>query len=205
MKFEQELKSQFVIPVIRHQDASDILSLCEALADGGLKVLEITLMSDAAYQVIKKLSLRSDLLIAAGTVLNDEQAKKAIDAGAKLLVSPGLNADAVNYALAHAVPFIPGVLTPTEIIQAHALGCEMVKVFPISSMGGISYIKNLQGPFPKMKFMATGGIEPVEIGDYKKSGVSCIGLGSHLTPKEKITARDWKGITSFVQELLKQV
>lgn len=205
MNLEQELKNQFVIPVIRHQDEKDLLSLCEALIDGGLKILEVTLMSDSAFNVINQLSKRSDIIIAAGTVLSVEQAKRSIDAGAKFLVSPGLNIDAVQVALQNKTPFIPGCLTPTEVMAAKETGCDTVKIFPISSVGGISYIKNLQGPFPSMKWMATGGITLEDIPAYKKSGVTCIGLGGNLTPQDMIASKNWKMISQNVQLILKQI
>ena len=123
------MKEQFAIPVIREENADNLESICLALADGGLKILEITLMSDAALTVINKLSKRSDLTIGAGTVLNAEQAKQAINNGATFLVSPGLDENAVNFAASQKILFFPGVMTPTEIIKAHALNCEMVKIF----------------------------------------------------------------------------
>jgi 2-dehydro-3-deoxyphosphogluconate aldolase/(4S)-4-hydroxy-2-oxoglutarate aldolase len=199
------MNDQFAIPVIRETDASSLESICLALADGGLKILEITLMSESALPVISKLSKNNDLLIGAGTVLNRQQAEKAIAAGAKFLVSPGLNEDAVKYSGSQNIPFYPGVMTPSEIMRAQELGCEMVKIFPASNLGGISYIKAMHGPFPKMKWMATGGIGLKDLNEYLKSPVTCVGLGSQMTPSEKIKAKDWKALQQLAEAHVSEV
>lgn len=196
------IENQFVIPVIREKDEETLYSLCMALRDGGMKVLEVTLMSEAAFKVIQRLSNEKDLRIGAGTVLNTAQAKQSLDAGAKFLVSPGLDIPSVKYAIDHNILFIPGVMTPSEIMAAKNLDLKIVKVFPVSSLGGTDYIKNLAGPFPNMKWMATGGITPKDISHYRASGISAIGLGSQLTPKEKIVSRDWKGISEIAKSIL---
>lgn len=202
MKFEQDFHKQFIIPVIRHTQEEDLYSLCSALIDGGLTILEVTLMSEAALKVIKKLSAESGLIIGAGTVLNETQVEKAIAAGAKFLVSPGLHEDSVKKALSHNTPFIPGVLSPSEIMHALSLGCDMVKLFPASSVGGPAYIKTLKGPFPEMNWMVTGGISFDEIPFYRKAGVNCIGLGSNLTSAELIEQKNWKEITKLTKDFL---
>lgn len=179
----EKLHEQYVIPVLRETDEEKLYSLAKNLAEGGLKVLEVTLMSETALKVIKRLSTEKELIIGAGTVLDQSSAQKAIEAGAKFLVSPGLNEGAVVFARNHNIPFIPGVMTPTEIMQATSLGCEVIKIFPISTMGGVSYLKNLKGPFPKLKVMASGGIGLSDISDYFKEGTFCVGAGSQLTPE----------------------
>lgn len=179
----EKIHEQFAIPVLREADEEKLYSLGKALADEGLKVLEITLMSDSALKVIKRLSSEKELIIGAGTVLDQEMAKKAMDAGAKFLVSPGLNEGAVVIARNNNVPFIPGVLTPSEIMQAISLGCEVIKIFPVSNVGGVSYLKNLKGPFPKLKVMSSGGIGLTDLKDYFEAGAFCVGVGSQLTPE----------------------
>ena len=200
MSVLESLKTQFAIPVIRENDSSTLESICLALADGGLKVLEITLMSDAAYEVIKKLSVRSDLVIGAGTVLNSADVEKAIQSGAKFLVSPGLNLLALETAKKNNIPFYPGVLTPTEIMAAQAVGCELVKVFPISSIGGTAYLKSLRGPFPKMQWMVTGGVGLSDLKSYKDAGASAVGLGGNITPADAIKNKNWAALTELAQQ-----
>lgn len=204
MNIHEKLHQQFVIPVIRNQNEEDLYSLCRALIDGGLSALEITLMSESAFKVISKLSQDTSLLIGAGTVTNEVSCQKAMDAGAKFLVSPGLNENIILLARKNSIPFIPGVLTPTEVMRAMNLELDLLKIFPISSVGGTDYLKNLSGPFPALKFMATGGIELNMISDYKKANAHCIGLGSNLTPKELLSKKDWKGISSFIQKTMEK-
>lgn len=205
MNMQKEIEKQFVIPVIRERDEETLYSLCLALAEGGMKVLEVTLMSEAALKVIFRLSKEKELIIGAGTVLNSTLTKRCLDSGAKFLVSPGLDEASVLYARSTDVLFIPGVMTPSEVMKAKNLGCEMVKVFPVTSLGGIDYLRNLRGPFPEIKWMATGGIRPIDVLPYYEAGISSVGIGSHLTPKEKIALKDWKGISEIARGLLSTI
>lgn len=198
----EDLKEQFAIPVIRHTDGATLKNIALALSRGGMKVLEITLMSEAAYDVIRDLSQEHDLVIGAGTILNVAQAQKAIDAGAKFLVSPGLDEDAVTYAMKRNIPFIPGVLTPTEVMRASALGCTLVKLFPIAALRGTAYVKMLKAPFPQMQWMCTGGIGPEDISEYRHAGASCVGLGGQLTPDSAIKQGQWEEISRLAQTCL---
>lgn len=205
MKYLKDFETQYVIPVIRHTKEDELYQLCLALAEGGLKVLEVTLMSESAFKVIEKLNDRKDLIIGAGTVLNKDHAKKAIDSGAKFLVSPGLDEASVEYSLSQNTPFVPGVITPSEIMRAHNLGLNLLKLFPASTFGGLEYVKNLRGPFPQMKWMLTGGITPADVPLFKKAGISCVGLGNHLTSAALVEKGDWNGITELTKNLLKKV
>jgi 2-dehydro-3-deoxyphosphogluconate aldolase/(4S)-4-hydroxy-2-oxoglutarate aldolase len=189
-----KLNQQFIIPVIREKNADLLESICLALAEGGLTILEITLMSETAFSVIKKLSREPRLLIGAGTVITANDAEKAIDCGAQFLVSPGLNQDAFQAANKKNIPFFPGVLTPSEIMQATLLGAELIKIFPISSLNGIHYLNSLKGPFPNLKIMASGGVSYNDIEEYIKSGVHCAALGNQLMPSHIIKAKDWQSL-----------
>lgn len=177
MNFYEQLQKQFVIPVLRETDGSKLEALALDLAAKGSKILELTLMSDAGITVIKKLSSRSDLIIGAGTVLNEDLAKKAVDSGAKFIVTPGFTHSVQKVSEQNKIPFIPGVLTPTEIMHAMTHGCDLIKLFPISSVGGASYLKQLNGPFPNTKWMPSGGIRIDDIKEYKDAGAFCIGIG----------------------------
>ena len=205
MNILEALNKQFAIPVLRETREDHLEGLSRAIANGGMNVLEITLMSDVAFNVIKKLSKENGLIIGAGTVTTLDEAKKAIDAGAKFLVSPGLPARAVEYAHSQSVPFYPGVLTPTEIITARDLGCELMKIFPVSSVGGASYIKSLRGPFPQLKWMATGGVSLDDVKTYMNAGTFCVGIGNQLTPNEMINAKNWKGLSDIARIYLETV
>jgi 2-dehydro-3-deoxyphosphogluconate aldolase/(4S)-4-hydroxy-2-oxoglutarate aldolase len=205
MSILESFHRQYTIPVVRETDEEKLYSLGKALGEGGLRVLEVTLMSDEAYKVIKRLATDKDLVIGAGTVLNQDQAKRAIDAGAKFLVSPGLDEGSVVYARNNNIPFVPGVMTPTEIMQAISMGCELVKIFPASTLGGVSYLKNLKGPFPKLKIMATGGIGLADVREYYEAGTWCVGAGTQLTPREVVKNEDWKKIRELAKEYVFQV
>ncbi len=205
MSVMDKFTSQYVIPVIRETDEEKLYSLAKSLAEGGLNVLEVTLMNDSAFKVIKRLSTDKDLIIGAGTVLNKEMAQKAQDAGAKFLVSPGLNEEAVTFARESEIPFIPGVMSPTEIMKAMNLKCDVIKIFPVNTLGGISYLKNLKGPFPELKVMASGGIGLDDIRDYFDIGTFCLGAGSQLTPKDAIKNEDWKMIRELAKEYIFEV
>lgn len=201
----EKIHSQYVIPVLREKDEEKLYGLAKALSEGGLKVLEVTLMSDSALKVIKRLSVDQEIIVGAGTVLDQAMAEKAMEAGAKFLVSPGLNEGAVVYARNNNVPFIPGVMTPSEIMQALSLGCEVVKIFPVSTLGGISYLKNLKGPFPELLVMASGGVGLDDVRDYFQVGTFCVGAGSQLTPKDAIQKEDWKKIRELAKEYVFEV
>lgn len=205
MSLLDKIHEQFTIPVLRETDEEKLYSLGQSLAEGGLRILEITLMSEAAFKVIKRLSSDKELIIGAGTVLDQEMARKAMEAGAKFLVSPGLNEGAVVFARNNSVPFIPGVLTPSEIMQALSLGCEVVKIFPVTTLGGPAYLKNLKGPFPELKVMASGGISLEDLPEYLKAGAFCVGAGSQLTPREAIKSEDWKKVKELAKEYVFEI
>jgi 2-dehydro-3-deoxyphosphogluconate aldolase/(4S)-4-hydroxy-2-oxoglutarate aldolase len=197
---EAAVSKQFIIPVIRENDASTLENICLALADGGLLVQEITLMSEAALQVIKKLSGR--LTLGAGTVLTPEQAVKAKEAGARFLVSPGLNIEAIE---ATDLPFFPGVLTPSEIMQARFAGCNVLKIFPISSVGGASYLASLRGPFPTLQWFPSGGVSFENMREYKKAGAFAVGMGGNLVAADAIANKEFNRLTKAAANHLRAI
>ncbi len=205
MTLNEHFHHQFIVPVVRVTNAELLEGTCSALVQGGLKILEITLMSDAAFRVIKKLSAHTDLVIGAGTVLDVAQAERAIDNGARFLIAPGLNLDVVDYANEREVAIIPGVLTPSEIMAAQAEGLEFLKLFPASAVGGPAYLNILKGPFPTMKWMPSGGVTLENLGDYKKAGAQCVGMGGELIPADAIQSKDWKRISQSAKDHLQAV
>lgn len=171
---------QLVIPVVREPDASRLESIVSTLINAQFQIIEITLMSEVAYHVIKKYSALKNIIIGAGTVITAEQTEKAISAGAQFLVSPGCNAAALTLARQKNIPFIPGCLTPTEMMAATAAGHAFVKIYPISAVGGPSYIKLLRGPFPGLQCMVSGGLTLESIREYAPLGVICIGISGQM-------------------------
>ena len=168
--FNEKIQSLGIVPVVVLDDAKDAVPLGRALLNGGLPVAEVTFRTEAAEESIRKMTEAfPELLVGAGTVLSVEQAERAIKAGAKFIVSPGLNPKVVSYVLSQNVPMFPGVLTPTEIEQAMELGLSVVKFFPAEPSGGLAMIKALAAPYTGIRFMPTGGINEKNVRDYLSS------------------------------------
>jgi 2-dehydro-3-deoxyphosphogluconate aldolase/(4S)-4-hydroxy-2-oxoglutarate aldolase len=156
-----------VVPTIVLADASHAEPLAEALIDGGLPCAEVTLRTPASLEILKRMAgLKEDFLVGAGTVLNPAQADEAIAAGAKFIVSPGMDAALIRHCQAKGIPILPGACTPTEVMLGLTLGLDCVKFFPSHAYGGLTVIKALHGPFPQMRFMPTGGVTRESVGEY---------------------------------------
>ncbi len=149
-----------VVPVVVINSIEQTLPTMQALCDGNLPVAEITFRTACAEEAIRLATKNfPDMYIGAGTVINVEQCKKAIDAGAKFIVSPGLSKEVALYCIEKGITYYPGCVTPTEIMQAIDLGIKVVKFFPANVYGGLKAIKALAGPFPQVKFLPTGGVD----------------------------------------------
>ena len=167
MNVINELSSTKLIPVVKLKSADSALPLAEALAEGGLKAAEITFRTDAAEESIRRIAkARPDFLLAAGTVLNTENADRAMDVGATLIVSPGLNPKVVEHCLKKGYPVMPGICTPTEVELAMSFGLENIKFFPAEAMGGVKMLKALSAPYGNVKFMPTGGVDEKNLLSY---------------------------------------
>ena len=166
------MKNEFLnkykaVPVVVIKELNDTIPTLKALCEGGLPVAEITFRTACAAEAID-LGVKEfpNMHIGAGTVINGEQAKKAIEAGAQFIVSPGLSAEVAEICREADIPYLPGCATPTEIMQAIALGLDIVKFFPANVYGGLSAIKALSGPFPQIKFLPTGGVDMNNINEF---------------------------------------
>lgn len=160
----EELK---IVPVVKIDCAKDAVPLCRALCEGGLPVAEITFRTDAAEEAIRLASAEfPEMLIGAGTIVNVEQAEKAVAAGAKFLVSPGFIKSVTEWAVNHDVMIFPGTCTPSEIMEAMEYHLPVVKFFPAEQYGGLKTIKSLAAPFPFIRFMPTGGINADNLNEY---------------------------------------
>jgi len=156
-----------VIPVVVIKNVEDTIPILQALRDGGVNCAEITFRTACAADAIKLgVEKFPDMNVGAGTIINLAQAKKAILAGAKFLVSPGLSVEVAKYAKKKNIPYFPGCVTPTEIMQALELGIEIVKFFPANIYGGLKAMKALSGPFPQIKFIPTGGVDLTNLKEY---------------------------------------
>jgi 2-dehydro-3-deoxyphosphogluconate aldolase/(4S)-4-hydroxy-2-oxoglutarate aldolase len=155
-----------IIPVVSLERAADAQRLADALVAGGLPCAEITFRTAAAAEAIRALAGRADFSVGAGTVLGLEQARRAADSGATFVVSPGLNPKVVRFCLDGGIPVLPGVCTPSDITLAFEMGLALLKFFPAEAMGGLKTLDALAGPFPMMRFVPTGGIDPRNLAAY---------------------------------------
>ena len=156
-----------VIPVVVIKDLKDTVPTLKALKDGGINCAEITFRTACAAEAIS-LAVKEfpDMNVGAGTIINLDQAKSALKAGAKFLVSPGLNVDVAKYAKEVGVAYYPGCVTPTEIMCALELGIDVIKFFPANVYGGLKALKALSGPFPQVKFIPTGGVDLTNLAEF---------------------------------------
>ena len=176
-----------VVPVVVIKTIEDTIPTLKALCDGGLPVAEITFRTACAAEAIAwGVKEFPDVHIGAGTVINGEQAKAAIDAGAQFIVSPGLSAEVAEVCKQANIPYLPGCATPTEIMQAIAMGIEIVKFFPANVYGGLNAIKSLAAPFPQIKFLPTGGVDMSNIQEFL-AFEKIIAVGGSFMMKGNIT------------------
>jgi 2-dehydro-3-deoxyphosphogluconate aldolase/(4S)-4-hydroxy-2-oxoglutarate aldolase len=176
------------IPVIRFDDAADARTAVDWLRQGGLKIFEITATVPSFAELIAELASRPELIIGAGTILDSEAARAAIDAGARFLVSPCFVAEVVEAALRAGLPVFPGAATPTEVHHAHRAGATAVKIFPARQLGGPGYIAALCSVFPNIPLMPTGGIGIEDAPDYFRAGAIAVGMGGQLVTEADIKA-----------------
>jgi 2-dehydro-3-deoxyphosphogluconate aldolase/(4S)-4-hydroxy-2-oxoglutarate aldolase len=160
------LERQRVVPVLSVDDVGVAQQTCLALASGGLRCIEITFRTDVAADAIRHATEIPGLLVGAGTVLTHDHVEAAREAGAAFAVAPGLNEEIVALCAELDLPLFPGIATPTELERAYALGCRVVKVFPISTLGGPAYLKALAAIYRDMRFLPTGGVTPSNLTDY---------------------------------------
>ncbi|AJK45076.1 MULTISPECIES: bifunctional 4-hydroxy-2-oxoglutarate aldolase/2-dehydro-3-deoxy-phosphogluconate aldolase [Burkholderia] len=189
-----------VIPVLAFETVEQGEHVSRALHAGGVKVLEITLRTEAGLKAIERASqLADDIVVGVGTITKPEHCALAKKAGAQFGVSPGLTKAMHQASLDAGLPLLPGVMTPTDIITALELGYEVVKFFPAQQAGGIPMLQAFHGPFPTLKFCPTGGISAQTAPDFlKQPNVVCVG-GSWLTPKAALAAQDWAEVTRLAQ------
>ncbi|HEX2640383.1 MAG TPA: bifunctional 4-hydroxy-2-oxoglutarate aldolase/2-dehydro-3-deoxy-phosphogluconate aldolase [Pyrinomonadaceae bacterium] len=191
-----------VIPVVRASSAEEALSVIEAIAEGGVTCIEVTMTVPNAVDVIAKLSKREELLIGAGTVLEPETARECIVAGAKFIVSPATNFDTIEYCNQTEIVVMPGALTPTEVVNAWDAGADFVKVFPADSMGGPKYLRSLKAPLPAIKLIPTGGVSQSTAADFIRAGAEAVGVGADLVDLKAVRDGRSSDITQAARNYL---
>ncbi|MGH9517852.1 MAG: bifunctional 4-hydroxy-2-oxoglutarate aldolase/2-dehydro-3-deoxy-phosphogluconate aldolase [Terriglobales bacterium] len=177
-----------IVPVIRASSQREAMTAAEAVAEGGIPIVEITMTIPGAVDVIRELakSNGSKILIGAGTVLDAEAAQRCRDAGAEFLVSPALNVETIEFAIKENLLIMAGALTPTEIVKAWKAGADFVKVFPCGQVGGAKYIKAIKGPLPQIPLVPTGGVNLSTAAEFLEAGAEALGVGSELVQAEAL-------------------
>jgi 2-dehydro-3-deoxyphosphogluconate aldolase/(4S)-4-hydroxy-2-oxoglutarate aldolase len=189
------------VPVAVIENAKDAVPLCRALKEGGLHLAEMTFRTAAAEDAIRAVSSElPEVLVGAGTVLTTQQAGKAINAGARFIVSPGLNPAVVEFCQDKGIPVTPGCCTPSDIEAALGLGLDVVKFFPAEAFGGIKTLKAISAPYSMMKFIPTGGISAANLSDYLSFGKVLACGGSWMVKSDMIKRGDFEEITCLTRK-----
>jgi 2-dehydro-3-deoxyphosphogluconate aldolase / (4S)-4-hydroxy-2-oxoglutarate aldolase len=189
---KQQVRDQImaigVVPVVRAASAAEARLAAQAVCEGGIPIVEITMTVPGAIDVIRELreSAPASVLIGAGTVLDAETARRCLDAGAQFLVSPGLNVPTVEFAARSGILMLAGALTPTEVITAWNAGSDFVKVFPCGQVGGAKYIKALKGPLPQIPLVPTGGVNLNTAAEFIEAGAAALGIGGELVQADAL-------------------
>lgn len=177
----QHIQEVGVVPVLRASSAHQALAMATAISSGGVPVMEVTMTVPDALHVIRTLAKNSpEILIGAGTVLDQETASRCIGEGARFIVSPSTDLKTIEFCQQKDVAVMPGALSPTEIVTAWQAGADVVKVFPVSAMGGAKYLKSLKAPLPEILLLPSGGVSLATATEYLEAGAWAIGAGSDL-------------------------
>jgi 2-dehydro-3-deoxyphosphogluconate aldolase/(4S)-4-hydroxy-2-oxoglutarate aldolase len=188
-----------VVPVVVLDRADDAAPLADALAGGGIGCMEITFRTAAAADAIALVAGRDDVVVGAGTVTTAAQAVTAIDAGSRVIVSPGFDEGGAVVCRERGVAYLPGVATATEIMRARAAGVAVLKLFPAEAIGGLATLKALAGPFPDVRFVPTGGVDEARAAEYlAHPAVLAVG-GSWMVPRDAVNAGEWARIKELAR------
>jgi 2-dehydro-3-deoxyphosphogluconate aldolase / (4S)-4-hydroxy-2-oxoglutarate aldolase len=201
-----QLQKHRAIAVIRAPKIEVGQQMAMAIASGGMQLIEITWNSDRAGELITR--LRSELpacTIGTGTLFNVQQLEEAIASGAQFLFTPHVDLAMIQAAQEKDVPIIPGAMTPTEIVTAWSQGASCVKVFPVQAVGGVDYIKSLQGPLGEIPLIPTGGVTLENAKEFLQAGAIAVGLSGELFPKKLVTEGNWQAIASGARKLIEQL
>jgi 2-dehydro-3-deoxyphosphogluconate aldolase/(4S)-4-hydroxy-2-oxoglutarate aldolase len=201
------IRAHRLIPVVRTETAEQALRASGALIAGGIAMLEITLTVPGAIECIGQLARQyGDVaVVGAGTVLDAEACRQAIDAGARFIVTPALRPAVIEAGHQGGAAVMAGALTPTEVVTAWELGAEFVKVFPCDAMGGPAYIKALRGPLPHIPLVPTGGVSEATAAAFLQAGATALGIGGSLLPKAELRAGDWESIRARAARLVQLI
>ncbi|GMU93869.1 MAG: 2-dehydro-3-deoxy-phosphogluconate aldolase [Candidatus Hydrogenedentota bacterium] len=191
-----------IVAVVRADSGGDdLVRVVEAVAEGGVHCIELTMTTPGALPALETASTKlakADVLLGVGTVLDAETCRLAILSGARFVVTPTLSTSVIQTARRYGVPVAAGAYTPTEVLSAWEQGSDFVKVFP-ASVGGPEYIKAIKGPLPQVPLMPTGGVEVENVGAFLKAGAAALGVGGNLVSKKLVDAKDYSGLAKNAQ------
>jgi len=196
-----------LIPVIRVSSSQEAIDVADAIKEGGVSLIEITMSVPGAIDTIKELTqkYRDEIIMGAGTVLDSETGRAALLSGAQFIVCPTLNLDLIEMAHRYSAVIIPGAMTPTEILTAWNAGADMVKVFPAAQLGGPEYIKAVRAPLPQILLVPTGGVNLQNAGAFIKAGAAALGVGGELVDKKAVKEKKFHIITENTRAFLKTI
>lgn len=207
IKILNRLLESKIVAIVRLDDGEDLLNVAEALLNGGVSVIEFTMTTPGALDMISATAEQfgDDILIGAGTILDPETARAAILAGSEFIVTPTLNVDTIKLCRRYGKPIMPGALTPTEILTAWEAGGDIIKVFPASQLGGASYLKAVLAPLPQIRVAPTGGVNAENAADFLAAGAVGVGVGGNLVSKSAVESKNWSAITDEAKRLVEAV
>jgi 2-dehydro-3-deoxyphosphogluconate aldolase/(4S)-4-hydroxy-2-oxoglutarate aldolase len=202
----QQVESTGVVAIIRAAGSEELIEVVEALRQGGVTCIEVTMTTPNALEVIRRARevCGDTAAIGVGSVLDAETARAAILSGAQFVVSPIVDLETITLCKRYSVPVMPGAMTPTEVVRAWQAGADIVKVFPTSTLGA-AMIKDLRGPLPQIKLLPTGGVNVNTVADFIRAGAVAVGAGSALVSKKALRARDFESIKKTAAEFLERV
>lgn len=187
----ERLRKATIIPVIRHSDTEIAATAIDLLIELGVKAIEITTSVPDADGLVQRVKAKDQtLLVGAGTVLDRAQAQTMLDAGSDFIVSPCWTDEVADLVIKAGCPYLPGAMTPGEVLHHHKAGATVVKIFPADAAGGPVFLKGLRAVFPNIPLMPTGGIQPSGAADYLNAGAVCVGVGGNLMPSRALEAGD---------------
>ncbi len=202
----EAIETSGVVGIIRMKDPAKLPAVVRALAEGGVRTLEITMTVPGAVDLIRRTaaSLPPGFLLGAGTVVDVETTHRVIEAGATFIVSPVFRPEMIAAAHEHDVPILPGCFSPTEILAAWDAGADLIKVFPATALGP-GYLRDVHGPLPQVKLVPTGGVTIDNAGEWIRAGAAAVGAGSALVDGAAVAAEDYARLTANARRIVANI
>jgi len=200
----KKILDEKIIAIIRLDSAEYFIQVAGALKGGSISIIELSFTTPGALEMLKEASayFGDDALLGAGTILDPETARAALQAGAEFIVTPTVNLETIAMCKRYRKPIVAGAMTPTEMLTAWEAGADLVKVFPVNNIGGPDYIKSILAPLPQLRLVPTGGVNADNAVQYLKVGAAAVAVGGSLVDKMAVASGDWTTITVEAQNLV---